>query len=112
MHFAAVGTSHFQRCFPGRTQTLRVRLDAGRYLLIGFGANEEKLSHWHPEGSQPPMELYSESSQESVKWNFAWGGAVVSWVGSGDFEVHRAASRDFRVDARHESPCEKQLNSR
>jgi hypothetical protein len=62
---------------------LRVRLDAGRYLLIGFGASEEKLSHWHPRGSQPPMELYSESSQESVKWNFAWDGAVVSWVRSG-----------------------------
>jgi hypothetical protein len=65
MHVAAVGTGHFQHCFPGRAQTLRVCLDAGRCLPIGFWASEEeKWDHRHsPQGSSPPslsvmVELY------------------------------------------------------
>src|SRR2546427_6757406 len=38
---AAVGTVHFQRCLPCRTETLHISFNAGRCLLIGFGANEE-----------------------------------------------------------------------
>jgi hypothetical protein len=54
MHVAAMGTGHFQNCFPNRAQTLRVCLDAGRCLLIGFRASEEqKRDHSFPQGSQP-----------------------------------------------------------
>jgi hypothetical protein len=45
MHLATVGAIYFQRHFPGRAQTLHIRLNAGRCLLIGFRANEKKWGH-------------------------------------------------------------------
>jgi hypothetical protein len=45
MHLATVGANYFQRHFPGRAQTLHIRYNAGRCLLIGFRANEKKWGH-------------------------------------------------------------------
>jgi hypothetical protein len=51
VRLAAVRTVYFERRPPRRAQTLNVRLDASRCLLIGFGANEEKWGHWYPPSS-------------------------------------------------------------
>jgi hypothetical protein len=45
VYLAAVGTVHFQHCLPGCAQTLHIRFNASRRLLIGFGADEEKRGH-------------------------------------------------------------------
>jgi hypothetical protein len=45
VHPAAVRTIHFQCRPPGCAQTLYIRLNAGRCVLIGFGTNEKKWGH-------------------------------------------------------------------
>jgi hypothetical protein len=45
VHPATVGAIYFQRRFPGCAQTLHIGFNAGRRLLIGFGANEKKWGH-------------------------------------------------------------------
>jgi hypothetical protein len=42
VHLAAVRAFDFGRCLPSSFKALRICLDAGRCLLIGFRANEKK----------------------------------------------------------------------
>jgi hypothetical protein len=41
VYLAAVGTVHFQHGLPGCAETLHIRLNTSRCLLIGFGADEK-----------------------------------------------------------------------
>jgi hypothetical protein len=45
MGLAAMGAVHFQHCFPGCTETLHIRLNAGRRRFMGVWAKEEERSH-------------------------------------------------------------------